>query len=309
MRQVIQMKTLIYLSIIAAITVSTHAAADAGACLIDPLDNVLVSSQYGKYRKDLGATVHQGYDLVNAKVTNDWNSKQIYAAAEGEIVYAGFRAGSYGNMIAIKRTNAGAQTGDLILYKHVRNVYKVKKGDTVKPGQHIGYYSGTKNSEVAKKGDQYDPHLHFEYMVTQNRAQQYEYNPSTKTVAGKFMHLDKKGTGEVRLAALHAAKFYTDPAPYVCNNWKMQVPSNNGYGFKTIRDQYNFILAKLGKSGFEVGGVPNNVVSGAAPGTAEYSIAMGCTDLEQTLLTQGSGSESNSGASSPQGASSPATGT
>ena len=151
------MKTPIFLSVIAALAASAlaHANTGAGACLVDPLDNVTVSSQYGKYRKDIGATVHQGYDLVNAKVTSDWNSKQIYASAEGEVVYVGFRAGSYGNMIAIKRTNAGAQTGDIILYKHVRNSYKVKKGDIVKPGQHIGYYSGTKNSEVMKKGDQY----------------------------------------------------------------------------------------------------------------------------------------------------------
>ena len=59
-------------------------------------------------------------------------------------MFVGFRGGAYGNMIAIKRTNAGAQTGDFILYKHIKNSFYVKKGDMVKPGQHIGYYSGTK---------------------------------------------------------------------------------------------------------------------------------------------------------------------
>lgn len=300
----IKMKTPIFLSVIAALAASAlaHANTGAGACLVDPLDNVTVSSQYGKYRKDIGATVHQGYDLVNAKVTSDWNSKQIYASAEGEVVYVGFRAGSYGNMIAIKRTNAGAQTGDIILYKHVRNSYKVKKGDIVKPGQHIGYYSGTKNSEVMKKGDQYDPHLHYEYMVTKNRAQQYEYDPDVRRVVGRFMHLGKKGSGDIKIAAFNSAKYYTDPTPYICNNWTMKTPSNTGYGFKTIREQYNFILSKLGQSGFEVGGVPNNVVSGNAPGSAEYSIAMGCADLEIALLSNQNSAASEPGASAPASA-------
>ena len=295
------MKTPIFLSVIAALAASAlaHANTGAGACLVDPLDNVTVSSQYGKYRKDIGATVHQGYDLVNAKVSSDWNSKQIYASAEGEVVYVGFRAGSYGNMIAIKRTNAGAQTGDIILYKHVRNSYKVKKGDIVKPGQHIGYYSGTKNSEVMKKGDQYDPHLHYEYMVTKNRAQQYEYDPDVRRVVGRFMHLGKKGSGDIKIAAFNSAKYYTDPTPYICNNWTMKTPSNTGYGFKTIREQYNFILAKLGQSGFEVGGVPNNVVNGDAPSSAEYSVAMACSDLEMALLSNPNSTASEPTASAP----------
>lgn len=291
------MKTPIFLSVIAGIAASAHAntGAGAGACLVDPLENVQVSSQYGKYRKGEGGTVHQGHDLV----PKNRAQKQIYASAEGEVVFVGFRGGAYGNMIAIKRTNAGAQTGDFILYKHIKNSYNVKKGDIVKPGQHIGYYSGTKNSEVMKKGDQYDPHLHYEYMVTKNRAQQYEYDPDVRRVVGRFMHLGKKGSGDIKIAAFNSAKYYTDPTPYICNNWTMKTPSNTGYGFKTIREQYNFILAKLGQSGFEVGGVPNNVVNGDAPSSAEYSVAMACSDLEMALLSNPNSTASEPTASAP----------
>lgn len=299
------MKTPIFLSVIVALAASAHANTGAGACLVDPLENVQVSSQYGKYRSGEGGTVHQGYDLV----PKNRAQKQIYASAEGEVVFVGFRAGAYGNMIAIKRTNAGAQDGDFILYKHIKNSYHVKLGDKVKPGQHIGYYSGTKNSEVMKVGDQYDPHLHFEYMVQKSKAQQYEYNPDTRRVVGRFMTLGGKTAGDNKLVALSASKYYTDPTPYLCNDWPMLNSAKTGFGFKTTREQYNFILSKLGQSGFQVGGVPNNVVSGAAPSSAEYSIAMGCAALEQALLSPNSGSESNSSASSPQGASSPGTGT
>ena len=292
------MKTPIFLSVIAGIAASAHAntGAGAGACLVDPLENVQVSSQYGKYRKGEGGTVHQGHDLV----PKNRAQKQIYASAEGEVVFVGFRGGAYGNMIAIKRTNAGAQTGDFILYKHIKNSYNVKKGDIVKPGQHIGYYSGTKNSEVMKKGDQYDPHLHFEYMVQKSKAQQYEYNPDARRIVGRFMTLGSKTAGDNKLVALSASEYYTDPTPYLCNDWPMTNPKNTGYGFKTIREQYNFILSKLGQSGFEVGGVPNNVVSGNAPGSAEYSIAMGCADLEIALLSNQNSAASEPGASAPK---------
>ena len=273
------------------------AYADSGSCLVDPLKGILVSSQYGKVRDKLGGSVHQGYDLVSVGSNA---SRNIYASAEGEIVFVGFRGGAYGNMIVIKRTNAGAQNGNLILHKHVKNSFKVKKGDIVKPGQHIGYYSGTKNSRTDDSG--YAPHLHFEYMAEKNNAQQYEYHQHRKTVIGKFANHKGKGFGDRVAMAFSSSKYYTDPTPYLCNDWKMQYPSETGFGFKTVREQYNFILAKLGKSGFEVGGVPNNVVNGSAPGTEEYSIAMGCAALEQALLSPNTGSDGNSGASSPQGA-------
>ena len=291
------MKTPFFLSVLAAFTASAHANTGAGACLVDPLTNVQVSSQYGKYRAGEGGTVHQGHDLV----PKNRAQKEIYASAEGEVVFVGFRGGAYGNMIAIKRTNAGAQTGDFILYKHIKNSFYVKKGDMVKPGQHIGYYSGTKNSVVMKKGDQYDPHLHFEYMVQKSRAQQYEYNPDTRRAFAKFMTLGRKTSGDNKLVNLSSSRYYTDPTPYLCNDWPMTNPSNTGYGFKPIRAQYNFILAKLGQSGFEVGGVPNNVVNGDAPSTAEYSVAMACSDLEMNQLATQNPAASEPVASAPKG--------
>lgn len=167
----------------------------------------------------------------------------------------------------------------------------------VKPGQHIGYYSGTKFSATDDRG--YDPHLHFEYMVQKSRAQQYEYNPTSRKIVGRFMTLGKKTTGDNKLVALSNSRYYTDPTPYLCNDWPMTNPKNTGYGFKTIREQYNFILAKLGQSGFEVGGVPNNVVNGDAPSSAEYSVAMACSDLEMALLSNPNSTASEPTASAP----------
>lgn len=279
----------------------------AGSCMVDPIDNVTASSQYGKYRPDYGS-VHQGHDLVNPKGGKaGWEGRKMYAASEGEIIFVGFRNGNYGNMIAIKRTNAGTQTGDVVIYKHVRNVYKVKKGDIVKPGQQIGYYSGTKLSATDNSG--YAPHLHFEYMTTKDRSQQYEYDPVKKTVVGKFARHGGKGYWDRVVRGLTNGQYYTDPTPYICNDWPMQDPSNTGFRFKTIREQYNFILAKLGKSGFEVGGVPNNVVSGNAPDTGEYATAYGCAELEQVVLqggTETGGATGSASAPSAAGSGTPA---
>ena len=66
------------------------AYADSGSCLVDPLKGILVSSQYGKVRDKLGGSVHQGYDLVSVGSNA---SRNIYASAEGEIVFVGFRGG------------------------------------------------------------------------------------------------------------------------------------------------------------------------------------------------------------------------
>ena len=179
----------------------------------------------------------------------------------------------------------------------------MKVGDKVKAGQHIGYYANTYAKVDDYANTVYKPHLHFEYMVSQGRQQQYEYTPNSSQFMNKFVHLQGKkavkGLGDVVIAKLSTGKYYTDPTPYMCNDITMA--GTTGHGWTTIRQQYNAIKAKLGMAGFEVGGAPNNGAYGAAVSPGEYSVAMGCLDLEQSVLSSQGGAASDPGsASAPQ---------
>lgn len=280
-------------------------ANNGGACLVVPIKlSPHVSSGYGKMRADWGGTVHQGLDIVSMKASEnkfEWNNKEIYATSDGEIIFVGYRNG-YGNTIALKRTEGGAVNGDVTLYRHTRNSHTVKVGDKVKAGQHIGYYANTYAKVDDYGNNVYKPHLHLEYMVSNGRQQQYEYAPGSSNFMNKFVHLkgkkSVKGLGDRVIMNLSSGKFFTDPTPYLCNDLPMN--PNTGHGWTTIRQQYNAIKAKLGLAGFDVGGAPNGGAYGDAVSPGAYSVAMGCMDLEQTMLTNGSGA-----ASGPQSASGP----
>ena len=286
-------------------TANTAVAADTGNCMITPIKvQPFVTSPFGQVRAKRGSTVHQGHDIVSLAVpteSTNWQKREIYASADGDIIFVGYRNG-YGNTIALKRTDAGQATGDVVLYRHTRNSHTVKVGDKVKAGQHIGYYANTYAKVDDYANTVYKPHLHFEYMVSQGRQQQYEYTPNSSQFMNKFVHLKGKkavkGLGDVVIAKLSTGKYYTDPTPYMCNDITMQ--NSTGHGWTTIRQQYNAIKAKLGLAGFDVGGAPNGGAYGDAVSPGAYSVAMGCMDLEQTMLTNGSGA-----ASGPQSASGP----
>ena len=287
-------------------TANTAVAADTGNCMITPIKvQPFVTSPFGQVRAKRGSTVHQGHDIVSLAVpteSTNWQKREIYASADGDIIFVGYRNG-YGNTIALKRTDAGQATGDVVLYRHTRNSHTVKVGDKVKAGQHIGYYANTYAKVDDYANTVYKPHLHFEYMVSQGRQQQYEYTPNSSQFMNKFVHLQGKkavkGLGDVVIAKLSTGKYYTDPTPYMCNDITMA--GTTGHGWTTIRQQYNAIKAKLGMAGFEVGGAPNNGAYGAAVSPGEYSVAMGCLDLEQSVLSSQGGAASDPGsASAPQ---------
>lgn len=103
----------------------------------------MVSSSYG-YRSDpftRRAAFHAGLDFKGSI------GAPIRAAADGTVIFTG-RKGGYGNLIEVRHDN-----GLTTRYAHL-SAFKVKPGQKVSIGQHIGAMGSTGRST--------GPHLHFE---------------------------------------------------------------------------------------------------------------------------------------------------
>ncbi len=100
-------------------------------------------------------TNHWGID-VSGKTGNP-----IFAVDNGVIVYAGWHAMGYGNVIALDHGN-GMQS----LYAHL-NAFNVACGAFVYQGDIIGYLGNTGNSS--------GPHLHFELLSGRTRVNPHKY--------------------------------------------------------------------------------------------------------------------------------------
>ena len=86
--------------------------------------------------------LHKGVDFAAPTGT------PIFAAADGEVIDAGWTDGGYGNIVEIRHSD-----GSTTLYAHANRVY-VTKGQWVNSGQAI--------AEVGSTGRSTGPHLHFE---------------------------------------------------------------------------------------------------------------------------------------------------
>ena len=112
---------------------------------------------------------HYGIDIGAA------GGSAVKASAPGTVICAGLYQG-YGYCVQIKHSD-----GKVTLYGHMRNSLKVKKGETVKQGQVVGYVGGTGSG--GKKV--YAEHLHFGiYKSTSALSKEYgstasavSYNP------------------------------------------------------------------------------------------------------------------------------------
>ena len=228
--------------------------ARTATCLIDPFGNPIVSSPYGAFRQKRNATVHQGFDMVPITWAKD--SHNLKAAAKGKVVFADFRGGGYGNTVAIERQDD--MPGDIIFYRHIKYSFPKPKGSIVAVGDLVGYMAGTKFAR-ADKG--FADHLHFEYMTKTANAIQYEFNPKTKEIANQFVHKGKKGHGDRFF--IGRGLYYTDPAPYFCNTFNIVKSQVGAFKFKDTKEQYNFIMTQLGKTG--------GIAPGTPPNLSEYS--------------------------------------
>lgn len=261
-----------------------------GACLVDPVEKAYIYSPYGVYRVINGTgSVHQGWDVLSDKGNSE--KTPLLAAGAGEIVYAGFRGGGYGNMVAIKRTDE--HTGDIIAYKHIRNTFPKQRGSTVRPGELVGYMSGTGSSAVYRKGQKgnFGIHLHMEYLAKPSQAVQYEIKGNTGVVYDGFRTVRSKGYTDSHLAPGSHVK-YTDPSPYFCNSIPYKY-GNQSLGvyksrFKNTMDQYNFVMTKLGKK--------PGINSGDPPSIGEYSAAENQVESEIACAANADVLETNAAA-------------
>lgn len=96
--------------------------------------------------------LHTGIDIGGRAVGRNIDGAPIVAAADGKVIYAGYRGG-YGNTIMIDHGN-----GVVTLYAHQRSGgFKVSNGQEVTRGQGIG--------TVGSTGLSTGPHLHFEVRI------------------------------------------------------------------------------------------------------------------------------------------------
>lgn len=86
--------------------------------------------------------MHRGIDIAAPVGT------PILAAAEGEVISAGWNSGGYGNLVKIRHFD-----GTVTLYAHNSKIH-VRRGQFVQQGQHIANMGST--------GFSTGPHLHFE---------------------------------------------------------------------------------------------------------------------------------------------------
>jgi murein DD-endopeptidase MepM/ murein hydrolase activator NlpD len=86
--------------------------------------------------------MHRGIDIAGPVGT------PIVAAAEGEVISAGWNSGGYGNLVKIRHFD-----GTVTLYAHNSKIH-VRRGQFVQQGQHIANMGST--------GFSTGPHLHFE---------------------------------------------------------------------------------------------------------------------------------------------------
>lgn len=122
--------------------------------MINPVPAARVSSHFGWRVLRGRSDHHEGLDLAAYKGT------PIYAAASGEVIYAGY-SNSYGNHIKIRHPD-----GLVTLYAHCSELL-VETGDTVSQADRIGLVGSTGNSTGY--------HCHFEVYVDGVRVDPEDY--------------------------------------------------------------------------------------------------------------------------------------
>ncbi len=108
--------------------------------------------------------LHKGIDIAGANI----HGSKIVAAADGEVLTAGWNNGGYGNYVMINHGKNGGNSY-VTLYAHMSSI-ATKAGRTVKKGDVIGYVGSTGRST--------GPHLHFEIRIngTPNNPKPYFNN-------------------------------------------------------------------------------------------------------------------------------------
>ena len=124
---------------------------DGVAFLNHPTRGGYMTSGYGERWNSF----HKGIDIAG-DIGDD-----VIAAMDGEVIYAEFNDGGYGNLIIITHED------DMKTYYGHLNGFKVNVGDKIKKGDVIG--------ELGNTGYSTGPHLHFELRVNNNPVDPINY--------------------------------------------------------------------------------------------------------------------------------------
>lgn len=117
-----------------------------------PTAGGVLSSLFGERR---GASYHKGIDIAKNV------GEEVNAAFDGEVVFAGYNYGGYGNLVIIKHDN-NLQT----YYAHLDKIF-VSEGDNIEKDKILGTIGNT--------GLSTGPHLHFELRVNDTPVNPIEY--------------------------------------------------------------------------------------------------------------------------------------
>ena len=111
-----------------------------------------LSSKYGNRKHPVYGTLkfHTGIDISSSGIYG----AKIVAADDGVVSLSGWNGG-YGNCVVIKHNN-----GYSTLYAHMKSASPLRKGQSVRKGDTVGYVGST--------GTSTGPHLHFEIMYNGN---------------------------------------------------------------------------------------------------------------------------------------------
>jgi murein DD-endopeptidase MepM/ murein hydrolase activator NlpD len=121
-----------------------------------PLDAGLVTSEFGQRR----GTAHQGLDIAADR------NVPVYAAAEGEVIYADSKLGGYGNAVIVRHDQKTTT-----LYAH-NSTLKIKAGEKVRVNQVVAL--------LGSSGRSTGPHLHFELRENERPLDPRAYLPKTR---------------------------------------------------------------------------------------------------------------------------------
>ena len=124
-----------------------------------PVKEGRVSSLFGKRRRDF----HEGVDIRCNR------GSPVFAAQDGDVIYASKRIGGYGNMIVVKHPG------------EIATVYAHNKKNLVKVGDHVT--QGKVIALVGATGKATGPHVHFEIRRGELPQDPLLYLPSVRSPA------------------------------------------------------------------------------------------------------------------------------
>lgn len=204
-------------------------------CRVLECNRCIITSSYGKRKIKGKENYHNGVDIVKEGYQLDYiiahTSGIVCELVDGEINNRG--SASYGNYVKIMHEN-----GYYTLYAHMEKGICVRKYQSIKKGQKIGF--------MGDSGDAYGKHLHFEVWKNNYRIDPTEY-------LNKDLCLEKNSLKEeISKYKYHVGDFVYINGVYVSttSNNKLVPKINRGKITKIIKNAPNPYLLDQGNIGW-----------------------------------------------------------